>query len=59
MWDPSGPGINPASQPLAGGFFTTGPPGNSKLFLKELETHQAPAEQKQELAVTFWKLESR
>ena len=53
MWDPSGPGINPVSQALAGGCFTTGPPRNSKIFLKELETCQTLAEQKQELAVTF------
>ena len=26
-WDPPGPGIEPASLALAGGFFTTEPPG--------------------------------
>ena len=27
MWDPLGPGIKPISPALAGGFFTTDPPG--------------------------------
>ena len=27
MWDPPGPGIEPMSPALAGGFFTTEPPG--------------------------------
>ena len=27
MWDPPGPGIEPVSPALAGGFFTTEPPG--------------------------------
>ena len=29
MWDPPGPGIEPVSPALAGGFLTTGPPGKS------------------------------
>ena len=29
MWDLPGPGIPPVSPSLAGGFFTTGPPGKS------------------------------
>ena len=28
MWDLPGPGIEPVSPALAGGFFTTGAPGN-------------------------------
>ena len=30
MWDLSGPGIEPVSPALAGGFLTTGPPGKSE-----------------------------
>jgi len=30
MWDPPGPGIEPVSSALAGGFPTTGLPGKSK-----------------------------
>ena len=29
MWDLPGPGIEPVSRALAGGFLTTGPPGKS------------------------------
>jgi len=29
MWDLPRPGIEPVSSALAGGFFTTGPPGKS------------------------------
>ena len=32
MWDLPGSGIEPASPALAGGFFTTEPPGNQTLF---------------------------
>lgn len=31
MWDPPGPGIDPASPALQGGFLTPGPPGRSTL----------------------------
>jgi len=31
MWDLPGPGIEPMSLALAGGFLTTGPPGESSL----------------------------
>ena len=35
MWDPPGPGIEPVSPALAGGFLTTVPPGKSlKGFFK-------------------------
>ena len=33
MWDPPGPGIEPVSPALAGGFLTTVPPGKSRGFL--------------------------
>ena len=29
MWDPPGPGLDPMSSALAGGFLTTGPLGKS------------------------------
>ena len=32
MWDLPGPGIEPVSPALAGGFLTTAPPGKSKAF---------------------------
>ena len=32
MWDLPGPGIKPVSPALAGGFFTTEPPGKPLLF---------------------------
>ena len=28
MWDPPGPGLEPVSPALAGGFLTAGPPGS-------------------------------
>ena len=31
MWDPSGSGIEPVSPALAGGFFTTEPPGKPSI----------------------------
>ena len=33
MWDLPGPGLEPVSPALAGGFLTTAPPGKSLLFL--------------------------
>ena len=33
MWDLPGPGIEPVSSALAGGFFTTEPPGKLALML--------------------------
>ena len=32
MWDPPGPGFEPISPALAGGFLTTVPPGKPKLL---------------------------
>ena len=29
MWDPPGPGLEPVSPALAGGFLTTAPPGKA------------------------------
>ena len=38
MWDLPGPGIEPMSPALAGGFLTTVPPGKSAItFLRELK----------------------
>ena len=37
MWDPPGPGLEPMSPALAGGFLTTAPPGMSPLH--SLDTH--------------------
>ena len=37
MWDLPGPGLEPVSPALAGGFLTTAPPGKSpRLFLNQL-----------------------
>ena len=33
MWNLPGPGIEPISSALAGGFLTTGPPGKSRTFI--------------------------
>ena len=33
MWDPPGPGLEPVSPELAGGFLTTAPPGKSRGLL--------------------------
>ena len=33
MWDPPGPGTAPMSPALAGGFFTTEPPGNPRVSI--------------------------
>ena len=33
MWDLPGPGLEPTSPALAGGFFTTTPPGKPGSFL--------------------------
>ena len=33
MWDLPGPGLEPVSPALAGGFLTTVPPGKSKRFI--------------------------
>ena len=40
MWDLPGPGLEPVSPALAGGFLTTAPPGKSqeKVFLEEYST---------------------
>ena len=32
MWDPSGPGLEPVSPALAGGFLTTAPPAKSLTY---------------------------
>ena len=42
VWDPPGPGIEPMSSALAGGFLTTGPPGKSQFILSDKpKTQQA------------------
>ena len=40
MWDLPGPGIEPESPALAGGFLTTGPPGKSRSVYLKSETSQ-------------------
>ena len=35
MWDLPGPGLEPMSPALAGGFLTTAPPGKSPQYLEE------------------------
>ena len=35
MWDLPGPGLEPVSPALAGGFLTTAPPGKPHIFIKE------------------------
>ena len=40
MWDLPGPGIEPMSPALAGGFLTTAPPGKSKPLFLEAVTIQ-------------------
>ena len=41
MWDLPGPGLEPVSPALAGGFLTTAPPGKSQhlLFIFEFSAH--------------------
>ena len=36
MWDLPGPGFEPVSPALAGGFFTTEPPGKCRLVLENV-----------------------
>ena len=36
MWDLPGPGLEPVSPALAGGFLTTAPPGKSLFFKKKI-----------------------
>ena len=38
MWDLPGPGIEPMFPALAGGFLTTGPPGQFPSFFGKLST---------------------
>ena len=38
MWDLPGPGLEPVSPALAGGFLTTVPPGKSKVAFLQLVT---------------------
>ena len=46
MWDLPRPGIKPVSSALAGGFFTTKPPGKLKYLwivaIKDIETQVIP-----------------
>ena len=44
MWDLPGPGLEPVSPALAGGFLTTAPPGKlpEKMFLKLQDTAFRP-----------------
>ena len=37
MWNLPGPGIEPVSPALAGGFLTTAPPGKSYIIVFELQ----------------------
>ena len=39
MWDLPGPGLEPVSLELAGGFFNTEPPGKSCFFLLDVMFH--------------------
>ena len=39
MWDLPGPGMEPVSPELAGGFFNTEPPGKSYFFLLDVMFH--------------------
>ena len=41
VWDPPGPGIEPVSPALAGGFLTTAPPGKPSTATGELFSLQA------------------
>ena len=43
MWDLSGPGIEPLSPALAGGFLTTGPPGKSGIQVLETGLSSNPS----------------
>ena len=43
MWDPPGPGLEPVSPALAGGFLTTAPPGKpSRQILNRCTTREVP-----------------
>ena len=39
MWDLPGPGMEPVSPELAGGFFNTEPPGKSYIVLLDVMFH--------------------
>ena len=39
MWDLPGPGIEPVSPALAGGFLTTGPPGKASICVVFGDSH--------------------
>ena len=41
MWDLPGPGIEPVSPALAGGFLTTEPPGKSRHEFFKMQTKQS------------------
>ena len=43
MWDLPGPGLEPVSPALAGGFLTTAPPGKSQTNSSRLNTYQSMA----------------
>ena len=43
MWDLPGPGLEPVSPALAGGFLTTAPPGKPPfIFIKSVMLHVSP-----------------
>ena len=48
MWDLPGPGIEPVSPELAGGFLTTEPPGKSQfqVYLKSFDSLKIPFDNK-------------
>ena len=45
MWDLPGPGLEPVSPALAGGFLTTAPPGKSRqgFLLCKMNTYYVPS----------------
>ena len=40
MWDRPGPGLEPVSLALAGGFLTTVPPGKSHMLLNDCDFYE-------------------
>ena len=56
MWDLPGLGIEPMCPALAGGFFTTKPPGSPKQFLKEKYTSYTNSPVFIFLSLTFFSL---
>ena len=56
MWDLPGPGVKPVSPALAGGFFTTEPPGKLSLESLNLKMTLEKIENSQKSMITVFKV---